>query len=221
MNSVLLAIAVLVISFLLGSIPWGLVISKVFYHKDLREVGSGNIGTTNAIRALGKVGGYAVFVLDFLKGILSGLVAMAACWFLLPGGGLEPGFEPSYWTMMGIAFLGCIAGHVFTPWLGFRGGKGIACGVGCMFITFGPLVALMEIALFAILVVATRHVSAGSLAAAVTCSGRSGAIGLRWCCAPSAQSSSSGLTAATSNVCATAPNRASARRNNTGLGMHK
>ena len=169
MSPVLLAIGVFVVSFLLGSIPWGLVISSVFFHKDLRDEGSGNIGTTNAIRALGKVGGYAVFVLDFAKGILSGVIAMLVCEYFLPGGGMEPGFEPSYWTMKAIAFFACIVGHVFTPWLGFKGGKGIACAVGCMFITFGPLVAVLELLLFTVLVIATRHVSVGSIAAAVAC----------------------------------------------------
>ena len=57
-------VLVCIIAFLLGSVPWGLVISKVFYGKDLRDEGSGNIGTTNAIRSMGKIGGYAVFVLD-------------------------------------------------------------------------------------------------------------------------------------------------------------
>ena len=63
------ALGVFVVSFLLGSIPWGVIISKVFYHTDIREHGSGNIGTTNAMRTMGKVGGSAVFVLDFGKGI--------------------------------------------------------------------------------------------------------------------------------------------------------
>ena len=72
MSTVLGQLALLlVISFLLGSIPWGVIISRVFYHTDLREHGSGNIGTTNAIRTMGKVGGYAVFVLDFGKGIVA------------------------------------------------------------------------------------------------------------------------------------------------------
>ena len=64
-----------VIAFLLGSIPWGVIISRIFYHTDVREHGSGNIGTTNAMRTLGKVGGSAVFVLDFGKGVLSGVIA--------------------------------------------------------------------------------------------------------------------------------------------------
>ncbi len=86
MSTVLGQLALLlVISFLLGSIPWGVIISRVFYHTDLREHGSGNIGTTNAIRTMGKVGGYAVFVLDFGKGIVAGLIAAVFGTQVLPG----------------------------------------------------------------------------------------------------------------------------------------
>ena len=69
------------VSFLLGSIPWGVIVSKLAYHKDIRDEGSGNIGTTNAFRAMGKVGGALVFVLDFGKGLLSGWLAF---WFWAP-----------------------------------------------------------------------------------------------------------------------------------------
>ena len=62
------------IAFLLGSIPWGVIISRAIYHTDVREHGSGNIGTTNAMRTLGKVGGSAVFILDFGKGVLAGVI---------------------------------------------------------------------------------------------------------------------------------------------------
>ncbi|MFR1168047.1 MAG: glycerol-3-phosphate acyltransferase, partial [Adlercreutzia equolifaciens] len=109
----LVAAALFVAAFLLGSVPWGLIISKVFYHTDLREHGSGNIGTTNAIRTMGKVGGYAVFVLDFGKGLLSGLLAWWFSWNILPSGGLAPGVLVSYDTMLAVAFLGCVWGHVF------------------------------------------------------------------------------------------------------------
>lgn len=65
-------ILLFLVTFLLGSVPWGLVISRVVFHKDIRKEGSGNIGTTNVMRSLGKVGGASVFVLDFGKGALSG-----------------------------------------------------------------------------------------------------------------------------------------------------
>ena len=169
MSSVLVLIGVFVISFLLGSIPWGLIISRVFYHTDIREHGSGNIGTTNAMRTMGKVGGGAVFLLDFGKGLLSGVIAMLALWYLVPGGGLADASGVTYAFMLAAATTGCTLGHIFSPWLGFKGGKGIAVAVGCLFMSFGVAGACVELAIFAVLVIATRYVSVGSIAAAVAC----------------------------------------------------
>ena len=181
------------VAFLLGSIPWGVVISRLFFRRDIRNEGSGNIGTTNAMRTLGKKGGAAVFVLDFAKGVVSGLIALAVAGFLAqtqPDEAVElaalmgtPCPENTEWeaaltaaapgvlraTLLGIAVLGCTWGHIFSPWLGFKGGKGIAVAVGALFSVFGPIGALLEIAIFAVLVVATRYVSVGSLAAAIVC----------------------------------------------------
>lgn len=162
MQHVVPLVAVFVVAFLLGSIPWGLVISKVFYHKDLRDEGSGNIGTTNAIRSMGKVGGYAVFVLDFGKGLLSGLIGLWVSQAL--------GFDDATRRVaLSAAFLGCTWGHIFSPWLKFKGGKGIAVAIGCLFVTFGPVGALLELAIFIVLVPLTRYVSVGSMAAALAC----------------------------------------------------
>lgn len=159
---------VFVVSFLLGSIPWGVIISRVFYHTDVRQHGSGNIGTTNAIRTMGKKGGYAVFLLDFGKGLVSGLIAWLA--FGAVAQGPDAGtLTASYDTIVTCAFLACILGHIFSPWLHFKGGKGIAVAIGCMFVAFGPVIALFELAIFAIVVISTRYVSAGSLAAAIAC----------------------------------------------------
>ena len=155
-------LGVFIVSFLLGSVPWGLVISKVFYGKDLREEGSGNIGTTNAIRSMGKVGGYAVFVLDFGKGLLSGFIGS---WIAQAAS-----FDPAMTGIsLALAFLGCTWGHIFSPWLKFKGGKGIAVAVGCLFVTFGPLGAIIELVIFAVLVFSTKYVSVGSMAAALAC----------------------------------------------------
>lgn len=153
---------VVITSFLLGSVPWGLVISKVFYGKDLREEGSGNIGTTNAIRSMGKVGGYAVFLLDFGKGLLSGFLGL----WISSAFGLDAAGST---LATSVAFFGCTYGHIFSPWLKFKGGKGIAVAVGCLFVTFGPLGAILELAIFAVLVVTTKYVSVGSIAAAFAC----------------------------------------------------
>lgn len=181
-------LAAAVLAFLLGSVPWGLVISKVFYHKDLRDEGSGNIGTTNAMRSMGKVGGGAVFVLDFGKGIASGIIAMAlasalatqnpaACaslLFLIPGAPASDmsavDIQTFYVSLAtSVAFLFCTLGHIFSPWLSFKGGKGIAVAAGCLFVTFGFVGGLIEVLVFAVLVIATRYVSVGSLGAAVLC----------------------------------------------------
>ncbi|MDO4534007.1 MAG: glycerol-3-phosphate 1-O-acyltransferase PlsY [Coriobacteriia bacterium] len=161
-------IGTFVIGFLLGSIPWGVVIGKVFFHTDIRKSGSGNIGTTNAMRVIGKKGGVAVFVLDFGKGLLSGWIAT-----LIGGACLAGETTGLEWVSMreflALSFIGCISGHIYSPWLGFHGGKGIAVAVGCLFFVFGPVGACVELAIFIVLVVATRYVSVGSIAAAIAC----------------------------------------------------
>lgn len=165
----LVAVCLFVVCFLLGSIPWGLIISTVFFHKDIRKEGSGNIGTTNAMRTMGKAGGAAVFVLDFGKGLLAGFLPLAACWFFVPGGGLSPESPLSYATYQGIGFLGCVWGHIFSPWLKFKGGKGIAVAAACLWFVFGPVGFFIEIAAFALGIAITRCVSVGSIAAAAIC----------------------------------------------------
>ena len=157
-------LAILAITFLMGSLPSGIIIGKVFYHTDIREQGSGNIGTTNAIRAMGKAGGFTVFAMDFAKGVLSGLVGVWLFGAMATTSGTF-GIE----VCKAVALLGCAYGHIFSPWLHFHGGKGIAVSVGCLFVTFGPVGALIELAVFIVLVVATRYVSVGSIAAAVIC----------------------------------------------------
>ena len=161
-------IGVFVCSFLLGSIPWGVIISRVFFHTDIRQHGSGNIGTTNAMRTMGKVGGSAVFVLDFGKGLASGAIALAAA-NLCGGGTLLTGHVIGYSDFAALAFAGCVWGHIFSPWLGFKGGKGIAVAIGCLFVTFGVPGAVLELAIFAVLVIATKYVSLGSVASAAAC----------------------------------------------------
>lgn len=182
--------ALLVGSFLLGSIPWGVIVSRIAFHKDIRQEGSGNIGATNALRTMGKAGGAAVFLLDFGKGLCAGFLAtLVAAWLASPSlAGTEPmmtyallgmGFEKAFalhaaqgaaWSVpLSLGFLGCVCGHIFSPWLKFHGGKGISVAVGYLFFLFGPLWALVEIGIFAIIVALTRYVSAGSVAAAIAC----------------------------------------------------
>lgn len=106
-------ILVVLISYLFGSVPWALVIGKVFYHKDIRKEGSGNLGATNAGRVLGKPAGIAVTVLDAMKAFLSMCIAHR----------IAPGTE----VMAGLA---CCLGHCFPVFAGFRGGKAVATSYG-------------------------------------------------------------------------------------------
>ena len=137
-------------AFLLGSIPTGYLVARA-KGIDIRQHGSGNIGATNVFRTLGKPLGIFVFVFDALKGF-------AAVWLALKFGG------PSAWPGI-IAAVAVIAGHNYTPWLGFKGGKGIATSAGV-------LIALMPWAVLAIALVwfavffATRYVSLASISAA-------------------------------------------------------
>lgn len=170
MLEIAVALGVCAASFLLGSIPWGVIISKTVYHTDIREHGSGNIGTTNAMRTMGKAGGIAVFLLDFGKGLLSGGIAVGALHLFVPSAGLEPDALVNNVTMGAIAATGCTLGHIFSPWLGFHGGKGIAVAIGALCFAFGPLGAFIEVfCIFAPLVLITRYVSVGSIASAALC----------------------------------------------------
>lgn len=160
---------ILLFSFLLGSVPWGVIISRLFYKTDIRAHGSGNIGTTNALRTLGKVGGGAVFALDFLKGLLAGYVAWSIGATLNTTDLSLAGSSDLQGSALALALLACVMGHIFSPWLRFKGGKGIAVAIGCLFFTFGVLGALLELAVFILLVVATRYVSLGSIASGIAC----------------------------------------------------
>ena len=136
-------------AFLLGSIPTGYLVARA-KGVDIRQHGSGNIGATNVFRTLGKPLGVLVFILDALKGF-------AAVWLAARYGG------PSAWPAI-LAAVAAIAGHNYTPWLGFKGGKGIATSAGV-------LIALMPWAVLAIALVwfavffATRYVSLASICA--------------------------------------------------------
>lgn len=145
------------LAFLVGSIPFGVLFARA-RGIDLRTVGSGNIGATNAARALGRRMGAVVFLCDALKGTLPVLLArhLAAA---LPDGPL--GGESLVAAVGAAAFLG----HLYTPFLGFRGGKGVATAFG-VFLALSPLAALFAFALFAALYGATRVSSIGSLASA-------------------------------------------------------
>ena len=142
-------------AFLVGSIPFGLLIGRWCCGVDLREHGSQNIGATNAARVLGSHYGALVLLLDALKGLLPTL--------LLPQLVADPAIATHMQVGCGIA---AILGHMFPPWLGFRGGKGVATSLGVTAVVT-PWGTLVAVAAFALVFAVTRIVSASSIAAAM------------------------------------------------------
>jgi glycerol-3-phosphate acyltransferase PlsY len=136
----------MILSFILGSIPFGIIIAKA-RGVDLKRVGSGNIGATNVLRSLGK--GPAVFTL--LGDILKGSIAVAI--------GKYFGLEPIY---VGLAGISAILGHNFSLFLGFKGGKGVATSIGVL-IVYTPKVAFFTLLIWFIVVFFTKYSSLGAI----------------------------------------------------------
>lgn len=140
-----------VIAYLVGSIPSGLILGKLFWHTDLRKYGSHNIGATNAWRTLGKVAGIIVFLADSLKGqagVLLGLSLVGTPLAAVIGG------------------LLAIVGHSFSLFLRFHGGKGVATSLGVLTMLMGNVTLIVFVLWFTI-VYMTRYVSLGSVVAGV------------------------------------------------------
>jgi acyl phosphate:glycerol-3-phosphate acyltransferase len=134
-------------SYLLGSIPFGYILISIFRGEDVRQTGSGNIGATNVARSSPGLG-ILTLVLDALKGLTAVLATQA----LFPGQTL----------LAGIAALFAILGHMFSIWLKFRGGKGVATGLGS-FAVIAPKAILVMVCVFIVLVLAFRYVSLASV----------------------------------------------------------
>lgn len=146
-------------SYLLGSIPTGYLLVRIFLHEDIRAVGSGNIGATNVLRKGGKKLGLLTFLLDMLKGCAAVWLGGALGALLMPATPLR--------TAEAIAALCAIVGHVFTLWLGFKGGKGVATGFG-VFLAASPWAALAAIAVFIFVLLVSRYVSLASILGALS-----------------------------------------------------
>jgi len=146
-----------VLAYLLGSIPVGYLLVRIFRKQDIRTVGSGNIGATNVLRSGGKGLAGATFVLDTVKGAAAVLMGATLAAPLLPS-----------WPQRDVealAALCAVIGHMFPVWLRFKGGKGVATGFG-VFLVAAPWAALASIALFTIICAITRYVSLSSILAA-------------------------------------------------------
>ena len=146
----------LAIGYVVGSIPFGYLIVRLTSGGDIRQSGSGGTGATNVSRRAGKLAGILTLVLDALKGAFAVLLARVML------GNAD--VNAKWW--IAAAAIAAIAGHIFPVWLKFRGGKGVATGAGVVFM-LAPFALLCAGVVFVAVVLITRYVSLGSLAAAV------------------------------------------------------
>ncbi|MEK7765191.1 MAG: glycerol-3-phosphate 1-O-acyltransferase PlsY [bacterium] len=134
--------------YLIGSIPFGWLVARA-HGINIQEAGSGNIGATNVYRTVGRIAGIGVLILDVLKGAVPVLIAPRIAGELLP---LAAG-------------LGALAGHLWPVWLKFKGGKGVATGLG-VFLCLAPVATLVGLSVFIAVVTVTRFISLGSVTGA-------------------------------------------------------
>ena len=152
--------------YLLGSIPFSVVVGKLFYGVDVRKAGSGNPGATNTLRVLGTKAGLIVLLLDIGKGVLAVLIVP-----LIIGPWILPKLSADFSHLIFIkdiqAICGALAilGHVYSPFLKFKGGKGVATSIGTV-LALQPYIGLIMIGVFALILISTRYVSLGSIISA-------------------------------------------------------
>lgn len=159
-----LYLIVAAVGYLLGSIPFGFVLVKLFRGEDVRSTGSGNIGATNVARTGSKGLAIATLALDTIKGMAA--VAVAAMIAHPSYNYCSDGSCVEATRLMSAAALAAVFGHMFPIWLKFKGGKGVATALGVFLVLF-PKAVLVSLAIFIIVVVATRYVSLGSILAAI------------------------------------------------------
>ena len=137
-------------SYLMGSIPFGLILTKVFLNKDIRDIGSGNIGATNALRTGNKLIGYSTLILDIVKAIIPVIFV-----------------KINYPDLIYIASLCAFLGHVFPIWLKFKGGKGVATYVGILF-SINLLLGIIFAASWGIIFLMFRYSSLSSIIGSIS-----------------------------------------------------
>jgi glycerol-3-phosphate acyltransferase PlsY len=148
-----------IVAYLLGSIPFGLILVRIFRKQDIREHGSGNIGATNVIRSGSKGLGAVTFLLDAAKGFIAVLFA----WQLALH---THQTQLQAQNLAATAAVCAILGHIYTVWLQFKGGKGVATGFG-VFLGIAPLSALVALIAFILVFAISRYVSLASIVAAI------------------------------------------------------
>ncbi|HTV13358.1 MAG TPA: glycerol-3-phosphate 1-O-acyltransferase PlsY [Acidobacteriaceae bacterium] len=148
-----------VAAYLFGSVPFGYLLVRIFKKEDIREKGSGNIGATNVIRSGSKGLGAVTFLLDVLKGYF----AVIVCGWIAARMEASP---QDRMNIVALAALCAILGHIYTIWLGFKGGKGVATAFG-VFLALAPWAALAALGVFIGIFAFSRYVSLGSILAAI------------------------------------------------------
>jgi glycerol-3-phosphate acyltransferase PlsY len=150
----------IIVAYLIGSIPTALIVSKKFFGIDIRDYGSGNMGATNTFRVLGSRYGTMVMIMDILKGAIAvGLYNFLPYYF-----GTENELQRTNF-MIGLG-LSAVVGHIFPIWANFKGGKGVATLFG-MILAIQPLVAISCVGVFLLVLYLTRYVSLSSILASV------------------------------------------------------
>lgn len=147
----------LLIAFLLGGIPFGLLAGYAAGKGDIRRLGSGNIGATNVFRAVGPLAGILTFTADIAKGVLA--VYLSLIFFRLSW--------PLVWPASGlVTAILVVAGHMFSPFLGFSGGKGVATALGALIVLL-PIETILALIIFILTTLIFRYISLGSICAAL------------------------------------------------------
>lgn len=155
--------------YLLGSLPFSYLITRLFSGDDIRTRGSGNVGATNVLRTQGKLPGLLALTLDLAKGWFAIwlarwiLIQPSWPWPLTGGGGPET--SRAFW--LGLAALVAVVAHVFPVWLGFKGGKGVATAAG-VFLGLNPTSMIFAVVIFLVVALVTHYVSLGSVASAAS-----------------------------------------------------
>ncbi len=153
-------ITLIVLAYLIGSVSNAIWISRYFFHKDIRDYGSGNAGATNTFRVLGAKVGVVVLALDMLKGVIAVKLAYLLPFYTMPVHGTQ-----LINLQIGLG-LAAVVGHIFPIWYDFRGGKGIATLFG-MVLAIQPLIALCCVGVFVLILFLTRYVSLSSILAGI------------------------------------------------------
>ena len=160
-KQIMMIVLMLILSYLIGAIPNGYVIGKVFFKKDIREFGSGNTGATNSFRVLGKPAGFIVTFLDIFKGFITVFFPL---WLPVHAHGPISTFF-TYGLIVGIF---AIIGHVYPIYLKFKGGKAVATSAGVV-LGVNPILLLILAVIFFGILYLTKYVSLSSIIAAISC----------------------------------------------------